>query len=171
VEIEQPAQEDNEQPTTPAVWTVCEPPHENDGIGQKRTKYICEIEVYLPLVQAALHETQTLEPDQARILNNLRRTIGKRYKDLTPTWLRSFIYCRNQKKYKDPWGPTYESLSSQGKKDAEIIKSAMRTGGKDLYLDSRVVVAVSDFLNYMNWGPAVDAAWQWIPGQTCPSID
>lgn len=157
--------------TTPAPWTICSTPNSKDGIGEMRAKYVCEIELYLPLVQAALSETETPEKEQAIILNDLRRTIGKKYKLLTPEWLRSFIYCRNKKVYNDPLGPTYETLSAKGKKDAQIIKSASRTGGRDLFLDSRAAIATMDFLNYMNWGPALDAVWQWIPGNNCGSLD
>lgn len=153
---------------TPDVSTVCQAPAPNDGVGQSRAKYVCEIEVYLPLVQAALQETKTPQQEQAKILNNLRRTIGQKYKNLTPEWLRSFIYCRNVQKYGDYLGPTYEKLSAQGKEDAQIIKSATRTGGKDLFLDSKVGLAVIDFVNYLNWGPAIDQAWSWIPGKACP---
>lgn len=156
------------QGTTPHVSTICQSPEPDDGIGESRAKYVCEIEVYLPLVQAALKETETSEKEQAQILNNLRRTIGQKYKNLTPKWLRSFIYCRNVQKYGDYLGPTYEKLSSLGKQDAQIIKSASRTGGKDLFLDNRAAIAVIDFFNYMNWGPAIDQTWSWIPGKACP---
>ena len=152
---------------TPHVSTVCKTPQSGDKTGVLRAKYVCEIETYLPLVQVALEETQTPLKEQAKILHELRRTIGEKYKNRTLGWLKKIIYCRNVKKYGDYLGPTHEKLSAQGKSDAQIIKSAARTGGQDLFLDNKVMLAVIDILDYVNFGPAIDAAWSWIPGQSC----
>jgi hypothetical protein len=48
----------------------------------------------------------------------------------------------------------------------------MRTGGKDLLLDNPIAVGAIDFVNYMNWGQAVEAALAWMPGSdVCGQID
>jgi len=151
---------------TPTADTICEPPMEGDSIAVTRAKYVCEIEEYLPVVQHALDETNTPEKEQAKILNDLRRSIGKKYKGLTPEWLLSFIYCRNQTKYNDPLGPTYEKLT-ESKNDAQIIKSSMTTGGKDMLLDNNLAKKVIQYMNDWGYGPTIQNAWSWLPGQSC----
>ncbi len=66
--------------TTPAPDAVCVPPEPGDGIAVTRSKYRCEIETWMPMVQMALESTQTPEEEQAKILNQLRRDIGKNTK-------------------------------------------------------------------------------------------
>jgi|GEM_PF-5745576 len=156
---------------TPAVEAICPQPNSNDGVAQLRSKYVCEIENYLPLVKTALAETDSTIEHQAKVLNKLRREIGLKYKELTPRWLLSMVYCRNQKIYNDPLGPTYETLIAKGKNDSEIAASASRTGGRDLLLDNPVAVTLIDFVNYMNLGNAFEKAWSWLPGEACPMID
>ncbi|MES2504582.1 MAG: hypothetical protein V4534_06870 [Myxococcota bacterium] len=157
--------------STPASWTLCEPPLANDSVSVKRKKYVCEIEKYLPLVQIALQETNTSEREQAKILHQLRRDIGKRYKDLTPAWLRQNIYCRNHHVYQDPLGPTYEHLTAKGKKDAEIIASAARTGGKDILLDNYYAVKMVELADQLDIGHRLNYLWSWVPGKSCPYIE
>jgi hypothetical protein len=156
---------------TPAVEAICPAAESGDGIAQLRAKYVCEIETYLPLVKASLAETDASVEEQAKTLNQLRREIGAKYKNLTPQWLRNMVYCRNQKVYHDPLGPTYDALRQKGKTDADIANSAIRTGGKDLLLDNVVVVKAVDLANNWNFGPAVEALWSWLPGDACGQID
>jgi hypothetical protein len=52
---------------------------------------------------------EALEP-LAREANEARRQLGVKYKDVTPAPLRDFIYEANNKRYKDPLGPTYQRM-------------------------------------------------------------
>jgi len=72
----------------------------------------------------------------AEKLSQRRREIGEAYKNATPAFLRDFIYRRNEKKYHDPLGPTFQFLRSEGKTCKEIIKSAETPDGSDLGLAS-----------------------------------
>lgn len=155
---------------TPSVSAVCQAPKNDDSIATKRAKYVCEIEKYLPHVQAALAEAGETELEQAKTLNQLRRSIGKKYKDLTPKWLLSAIYCRNQKVYQDPLGPQYKSLLASGKNNTEIIKSSMRTGGKDLFVNNAVVMAILNTIDRVGLGPHVEPIFSYWSGESCPVI-
>lgn len=157
---------------TPAPDSICVAPAPGDGIAITRSKYRCEIETWLPMVQLSLQSNDVSEEEQAKILNQLRRDIGKKYKDLTPEWLSSIIYCRNRQKYKDPLGPTYEALKACEKKgpcktDADIISSSMRTGGKDLLLDNKWMVAAVDMFNKVPFDTGF-LGWAWKKGNKCP---
>ena len=66
------------------------------------------------------------ECEIAQILNEERRNLGIKYKDLTPQPLRDYIYKVNIERYGDKLGPTYEYLKMAGKTDAQIIESAAR---------------------------------------------
>ncbi|RJX39277.1 cell wall-binding protein [Paenibacillus pinisoli] len=60
-------------------------------------------------------------------MNQARRDVGVKYKDVTPGPLRDYIYAVNKERYGgDPLGPTYEFLKADGKTDAQIIKSSSR---------------------------------------------
>ncbi|MBP6218738.1 MAG: hypothetical protein KA436_09140 [Oligoflexales bacterium] len=156
------------QGQTPDVSSVCEAPKSGDSPSALRGKYVCEIERYLPVVDLALQDTETKEGERAKTLNDLRRSIGKKYKDLTPEWLQGFIYCRNEVRYQDVLGPTYDSLKKKGKSDAEIIKSSVRTGGQDLLLDSSTGKTMINYANEYGIGPAINMLWSWMPGKSCP---
>ena len=58
-------------------------------------------------------------------LHRLRRSIGEEYKKAAPVLFRKYIYWATQRKYGDPLGPDYKTLSKT-KSDEEIIASAVR---------------------------------------------
>jgi hypothetical protein len=60
----------------------------------------------------------------ARMLYQMRRDLGIKYKDMTPQPLRDYIYEFNINRYGDPLGPTFEYLMKKGKSFREIIDSA-----------------------------------------------
>jgi hypothetical protein len=63
----------------------------------------------------------------ARILHQARRDLGIKYKDATPQPLRDYIYEINQKRHKDPLGPTFDDMmETTGADFDQIIKSAAR---------------------------------------------
>lgn len=80
------------------------------------------------VMRSAGHSSEEI----ARALNAERRSIGVKYKNLTPEPLRSEIYARNIEKYGDPLGPTIDWLRARGKSWDDIIESASRPGGEDL---------------------------------------
>jgi hypothetical protein len=74
-----------------------------------------------------LIESGASEESRARTLNQERRDIGVKYKDLTPDALREYFYKVNKQRYDgDPLGPTYEFLKKGSKSDADIISGAKR---------------------------------------------
>jgi hypothetical protein len=68
----------------------------------------------------------------AKALHAERRSLGVKYKDLTPSDMLEKIYSRNIEKYGDKLGPTIDHLRNKGKTWDDIAESATRTGGKDL---------------------------------------
>lgn len=91
------------------------------------------------------------EAEIAQWAHKQRRDLGERFKNKTEPELRKVIYKRNQAKYGDPLGPTYEDLkrgyhvkadgtrvpvgSGGAKTDAEIAAGATRAGGDDMPWD------------------------------------
>lgn len=71
----------------------------------------------------------------ARTLHQMRRDIGVKYKELTPTAELERITARNIRDYGDPLGPTIDFYRSRGDSWQQIIESAARPGGKNLGLD------------------------------------
>jgi hypothetical protein len=69
------------------------------------------------------------EAEVAQTLNQMRRDLGIKYKEMTPPDLLDYIYKFNEARYGDKLGPTYEMLKQQGKTDAQIIASASRPLG------------------------------------------
>ena len=61
----------------------------------------------------------------AQILNQARRDLGIKYKDMTPQPLRDYIYEINKGRYGDPLGPKLEDLL-ESKTYEEIIKSSSK---------------------------------------------
>lgn len=61
----------------------------------------------------------------AQILNQARRDLGIKYKDMTPQPLRDYIYEINQQRYGDPLGPTYDALLKK-KTFEQIIESSSK---------------------------------------------
>jgi hypothetical protein len=70
----------------------------------------------------------------ARELHKVRRDLGIKYKKMTPLMCRLLFYLRNRIKYGDRLGPTIDWFRAMGKSWDEIIESASRPGGKDLWL-------------------------------------
>ena len=67
------------------------------------------------------------EEEVARTLNQARRDLGVKYKDMTPQPLRDYIYEINEARYGgDKLGPTYDYMKGEGKSDLEIIDSSSR---------------------------------------------
>ena len=74
------------------------------------------------LLQGGMPEEQV-----ARTLNQARRDLGVKYKDMTPQPLRDYIYEINMNRYDgDKLGPTYEYLKRIEKTDIEIIESSSK---------------------------------------------
>jgi hypothetical protein len=69
------------------------------------------------------------EAEVAKILHQMRRDLGVKYKEMTPSDLLEYIYKFNEARYGDKLGPTFELLKQQGKTDAQIIASASRPLG------------------------------------------
>lgn len=68
-----------------------------------------------------------MSEEVARTLNQARRDLGIKYKDMTPQPLRDYIYEINIGRYGDKLGPTYEWLvSEKGATNMEIINSSSR---------------------------------------------
>ena len=65
--------------------------------------------------------------ETARIVNQARRDLGIKYKNMTPQPLRDYIYEINIKRYGDKLGPSYEWLvCEKGSTNLEIINSSSR---------------------------------------------
>ncbi|MCA6366213.1 MAG: hypothetical protein IM618_04125 [Cytophagales bacterium] len=69
----------------------------------------------------------------AKSLHYLRRRVGVIFKEQTPVLQRGIIYIRNYLKYGDKLGPSFHRLRQSGKSFDDIIESASRPGGKDLF--------------------------------------
>lgn len=72
-----------------------------------------------------LQEGKSTE-EVARTLNQARRDLGIKYKNMTPRPLRDYIYETNIGRYEDPLGPTYEYMIDNNKTDIEIINSSSK---------------------------------------------
>lgn len=104
-----------------------------------RLDYINEVEGLADVGRGMLKSGKSTE-ETARTLNQMRRDIGVKYKNLTPNPRREYVYQRNKIKYGDPLGPTAELLRERGKSWEEIIESASRTGGKDLGMSKEQIL-------------------------------
>ncbi|MFZ6775050.1 hypothetical protein ACO0LB_20325, partial [Undibacterium sp. SXout7W] len=99
-----------------------------------------------PLRQAYVDEVRALEEvslnaraagataeDTARMVSQMRRDLGIKYKNLTPPDELEKIYARNLEKYGDQLGPTIDYMRKvQGKTWEQIIEKSFTPGGKDL---------------------------------------
>ena len=65
------------------------------------------------------------EDQIARAMHEMRRELGRQYKEAAPPLLREYIYDATAAKYGDPLGPTYEMLRKK-KTCKQIIESASR---------------------------------------------
>lgn len=97
-----------------------------------RQQYVSEVKNLSRLENNLRAQGKTPE-EIARTLSRARRDLGEKYKDLTPENLRQRIYDRNMARYGDKLGPTPEYLRNQGKTWEEIIESAKRPDGSDLF--------------------------------------
>ena len=103
-----------------------------------RQHYIKDVEDNLGSLERELRSQGASDEQIARALQAERRSIGQEYKDLTPEPMKSDIYGRNQERYGDPLGPTYDYLKNvKGLTDQQIIEGAKRTGGGDLGLGKK----------------------------------
>ena len=69
----------------------------------------------------------------AQTMHYLRRRVGVIFKDQTPVLQRGIIYARNLLKYGDRLGPSFNQMRKSGKSLDEIIDSASKPGGRDLF--------------------------------------
>lgn len=104
----------------------------SDDVPALRLEYEAEVKKLREEADARLAAGES-EESVARAMHQKRRDLGVKYKNITPEELRETIYARNLEKYGDPLGPTIDYLSGKGKTWTEIIDSACRPGGKDLY--------------------------------------
>ncbi len=102
-----------------------------------RQHYIQDVQQKVGSLVQELRQAGASDEQIARAANAERRAIGQEYKDATPEPMKSQIYGRNEEKYGDPLGPTYDYLKAQGKTDQQIIDASQRTGGGDLGLGQK----------------------------------
>ncbi|EKT4468337.1 hypothetical protein QEL93_003766 [Pseudomonas putida] len=69
----------------------------------------------------------------AKFAHSSRTAIKLKYREFTPQDLLKVIDERNMGKYGDKLGPTFEWLIEKGKSSEQIIESATRSGGGDLF--------------------------------------
>ena len=98
-----------------------------------RSRYIEEVGS-LNLYGRRMASAGSTKEEIATTLHGLRRSIGEKYKSITPPDMLEKIYQRNIEKYGDKLGPTIDYLRKQGKSWDNIIESSSRAGGKDLGL-------------------------------------
>ena len=79
----------------------------------------------LRIVEMRMREDKRSTHEIAVELHRMRRAIGEEYKKAAPSLFCEYIYWATQRKYGDPLGPDYETLSKT-KTDEEIIESAVR---------------------------------------------
>ncbi len=96
-----------------------------------RAAYMAEVKGLSSIVTKMRAAGSTTE-EIARKLHRLRRSLGVKYKSLTPNEALQKIYKRNIEKYGDKLGPSIDYLRQSGKSWQDIIDSALRTGGQDL---------------------------------------
>lgn len=121
------------QTAAPAAEAIQTQPARSAEIMALRRQYVEEVQMLAGKAEV-LRLAGSSEEDIARTLHADRRTLGVKYKNLTPPRELDEIYARNEKKYGDKLGPTVEWLRERGKSWQDIIRSASRTGGKDLGL-------------------------------------
>jgi hypothetical protein len=118
-----------------------------------RDAYNCQVSMLSELKSAIVEAPEFQDPVSnttkaeaemilAQTLHAQRRDIGEVFKKVTPWVMRQIIYLRNNIKYGNSYGPTFDSLIKRGKTFAEITNSSMRTGGEDLGLTSPTVLNI-----------------------------
>lgn len=115
-----------------AQEAVAQTPRSAEIIALRR-QYVEEVQMLAGKAEV-MRLAGSSQEDIARALHADRRSLGVKYKNLTPPKELAEIYARNEKKYGDKLGPTVEWLRARGKSWEDIIASASRTGGKDLGL-------------------------------------
>lgn len=149
--------------------TVCESPKYNDSEATKRTKYICEMETYLPLTQGALEMTGASEAEQNQTLAQIRKEISERYMSLTDKWLKKMTYCHNIASNKKNAKALLENLKKTNKNDAELVKTTLKVKSKKMLDDDKLLTVLVDFSNKIRISRNLQNAWSWVPGSSCSS--
>lgn len=126
------AQEATSTQAAQAQEAVAQAPRSAEIIALRR-QYVEEVQMLAGKAEVMRLAGSTQE-EIARALHADRRSLGVKYKNLTPPKELAEIYARNEKKYGDKLGPTVEWLRERGKSWEDIIASASRAGGKDLGL-------------------------------------
>lgn len=126
------AQEATSTQAAQAQEAVAQTPRSAEIIALRR-QYVEEVQMLAGKAEVMRLAGSTQE-EIARALHADRRSLGVKYKNLTPPKELAEIYTRNEKKYGDKLGPTVEWLRERGKSWEDIIASASRAGGKDLGL-------------------------------------
>ena len=102
-----------------------------EGLTSLRQRYVDEVLLLEDIGLNARAAGMSVD-DTARMLNGLRRDLGRKFKELTPAPERERIRVRNLQKYRDELGPTIEYFRRRGDSWQEILDSACRPGGRDL---------------------------------------
>ena len=89
-----------------------------------RKEYEDRVAALKDLPEILLAEGNT-EYQAARIMHEIRRELGREYKEAAPPLFREYIYNATASKYGDPLGPTFDQLAVV-KSCAQIIASASR---------------------------------------------
>ena len=103
-----------------------------EAIKAGRNAYVAEVKALAPKVAEMRAAGRSVE-EIAIEVHGARRALGIKYKDITPPELLEKILERNIQRYGDALGPTIEWLRARGKTWEEIIESACRSGGEDLF--------------------------------------
>ncbi|MBF9245826.1 hypothetical protein I4I80_16955 [Pseudomonas syringae pv. tomato] len=69
----------------------------------------------------------------AKHAHEARTNLKIEYRKFTPPELLETINARNMNKYGNPMGPTFDDLINKGKTFEQIIDSATRAGGEDIF--------------------------------------
>ncbi|MER2297296.1 MULTISPECIES: DUF6861 domain-containing protein [Pseudomonas] len=97
-----------------------------------RQLYVREVYDLQQRVSAMRASSATLD-EIAKFAHASRTAIKLKYREFTPPDLLKVIDERNIGKYGDKLGPTFEWLVEKGKSFEQIIESATRSGGGDLF--------------------------------------
>jgi len=97
-----------------------------------RQNYVREVHDLQSAVNKMKATSQNLE-DIARYAHEARTNLKFKYREYTPSDLLETIDARNMAKYGNKIGPTFETLISKGKSFEQIIESATRAGGGDIF--------------------------------------
>lgn len=124
--------QESQAPATQAQAAQTQAPRPAEIVALRR-QYVEEVQMLAGKAEV-MRLAGSSQEEIARALHADRRSLGVKYKNLTPPKELAEIYARNEKKYGDKLGPTVEWLRARGKSWEDIIASASRAGGKDLGL-------------------------------------